>query len=54
MPFAPEIFIFVNVRIVDATTSQKGLVRLNGGVTNESNEEAATPGAVKIAYDAAM
>lgn len=44
----------VNLRIVDATTSQKGLVRLNGGVTNESNEEAATPGAVKIAYDAAM
>ncbi|EDW6697289.1 tail fiber protein [Salmonella enterica subsp. enterica serovar Poona] len=42
------------LRIVDATTSQKGLVRLNGGVTNESNEEAATPGAVKIAYDAAM
>ncbi|HAU3148778.1 TPA: hypothetical protein JDD57_000703 [Salmonella enterica subsp. diarizonae] len=40
--------------LVDATTSQKGLVRLNGGVTNESNEEAATPGAVKIAYDAAM
>lgn len=43
-----------NLRIVDATTSQKGLVRLNSGVTNESNEEAATPGAVKIAYDAAM
>ncbi|EBP3538294.1 hypothetical protein OJ40_06450 [Salmonella enterica subsp. enterica] len=42
------------LRIVDATTSQKGLVRLNGGVTNESNGEAATPGAVKIAYDAAM
>ncbi|EIZ1729870.1 tail fiber protein [Salmonella enterica] len=42
------------LRIVDATTSQKGLVRLNGGVTDESNKEAATPGAVKIAYDAAM
>lgn len=46
--------ILTYLRIVDATTSQKGLVRLNGGVTNESNEEAATPGAVKIAYDAAM
>ena len=46
--------VLKNLRIVDATTSQKGLVRLNGGVTNESNEEAATPGAVKIAYDAAM
>lgn len=51
----PDPALFVkNLRIVDATTSQKGLVRLNGGVTNESNEEAATPGAVKIAYDAAM
>lgn len=51
----PDVEKFLqNLRIVDATTSQKGLVRLNGGVTNESNEEAATPGAVKIAYDAAM
>ncbi len=51
----PDVAKFLqNLRIVDATTSQKGLVRLNGGVTNESNEEAATPGAVKIAYDAAM
>lgn len=43
-----------NVGLVDATTSQKGLVRLNGGVTDESNKTAATSGAVKIAYDAAM
>ncbi|ENE3235113.1 phage tail protein [Escherichia coli] len=43
-----------NIGIYDASTSQKGLVRLNGGVTDESNETAATSGAVKIAYDTAM
>lgn len=40
--------------IYDASTSQKGLVRLNGGVTNDDNTLAATSGAVKIAYDAAI
>ncbi|EBB3994483.1 hypothetical protein CG542_17535 [Salmonella enterica] len=43
-----------NIGIYDASTSQKGLVRLNGGVTDESNETAATSGAVKIAYDTAI
>ncbi|STB59286.1 phage tail fiber protein [Citrobacter freundii] len=43
-----------NLRIVDATTSQKGLVRLNGGVTDDDNTLAATSGAVKIAYDVAI
>ncbi|EIR3036459.1 tail fiber protein [Salmonella enterica] len=43
-----------NIGVYDASTSQKGLVRLNGGVTDESNETAATSGAVKIAYDTAI
>ncbi|EAV3686722.1 hypothetical protein E2W85_06100 [Salmonella enterica] len=43
-----------NIGVYDASTSQKGLVRLNGGVTDESNEAAATSGAVKVAYDAAI
>ncbi|EFT7151618.1 hypothetical protein HVD32_003858, partial [Salmonella enterica] len=43
-----------NIGVYDASTSQKGLVRLNGGVTDESNETAATSGAVKVAYDAAI
>ncbi|SUX74650.1 phage tail fiber protein [Citrobacter freundii] len=40
--------------IVDATTSQKGIVRLNGGVTDADDTLGATSGAVKLAYDAAM
>ncbi|EKG5018731.1 tail fiber protein [Salmonella enterica] len=43
-----------NIGVYDASTSQKGLVRLNGGVTDKSNETAATSGAVKVAYDAAI
>ncbi|EDF7617333.1 hypothetical protein B2E57_03385 [Salmonella enterica] len=43
-----------SIGVYDASTSQKGLVRLNGGVTDESNETAATSGAVKVAYDAAI
>ncbi|EGY4704639.1 tail fiber protein [Salmonella enterica] len=86
MPFAPEIFIFVNVGlgetinraagalqkdqngadipdtalfrqsigVYDASTSQKGLVRLSGGVSDADNTLAATSGAVKISYDAAQ
>ncbi|ECJ2127503.1 phage tail protein [Salmonella enterica] len=50
---APALFR-QNIGVYDASTSQKGLVRLNGGVTDESNETAATSGAVKIAYDAAI
>ncbi|HFH0417182.1 TPA: tail fiber protein [Salmonella enterica subsp. enterica serovar Panama] len=40
--------------VYDASTSQKGLVRLNGGVSDADNTLAATSGAVKIAYDAAI
>ncbi|ECI4645842.1 tail fiber protein [Salmonella enterica] len=50
---APALFR-QNIGVYDASTSQKGLVRLNGGVTDESNETAATSGAVKVAYDAAI
>ncbi|EDS0149021.1 hypothetical protein CSP00_004609, partial [Salmonella enterica subsp. diarizonae] len=46
--------ILTYLGIYDASTSQKGLVRLNGGVTNADDTLAATSGAVKIAYDAAM
>ncbi|EDV3575947.1 hypothetical protein QE52_004671, partial [Salmonella enterica subsp. diarizonae] len=46
--------ILIYLGIYDASTSQKGLVRLNGGVTNADDTLAATSGAVKIAYDAAM
>ncbi|MCW6519769.1 phage tail protein, partial [Yersinia ruckeri] len=42
-----------NLGIHDASTSQKGLVRLNGGVTDDDNTLAATSAAVKIAYDVA-
>ncbi|EHG6235656.1 hypothetical protein J3676_004229 [Salmonella enterica subsp. enterica serovar Stanley] len=51
----PDTALFrQSIGIYDASTSQKGLVRLNGGVTDESNETAATSGAVKVAYDAAI
>lgn len=46
--------ILTYLGIYDASTSQKGLVRLNGGVTNADDTLAATSGAVKIAYDAAI
>ncbi|EIR5382306.1 tail fiber protein [Salmonella enterica] len=46
--------ILTYLGIYDASTSQKGLVRLNGGVTDKSNETAATSSAVKVAYDAAI
>lgn len=46
--------ILTYLGIYDASTSQKGLVRLNGGVTNADDTLAATSGAVKIAYDAAV
>lgn len=42
------------IGVYNATTSQLGLVRLNGGVTNADDSLAATSGAVKIAYDAAQ
>lgn len=51
----PDTALFrQSIGVYDASTSQKGLVRLNGGVTDESNETAATSGAVKVAYDAAI
>ncbi|ECJ2422766.1 phage tail protein [Salmonella enterica subsp. diarizonae] len=43
-----------NIGVYDASTSQKGLVRLSGGVSDADDTLAATPGAVKIAYDAAQ
>ncbi|EKE3139968.1 tail fiber protein [Salmonella enterica] len=43
-----------SIGVYDASTSQKGLVRLNGGVTDEDDTLAATSGAVKIAYDTAQ
>ncbi|EDF7620737.1 hypothetical protein B2E57_21505 [Salmonella enterica] len=46
--------ILIYLGIYDASTSQKGLVRLNGGVTDNDNTLAATSAAVKIAYDAAV
>ncbi|EIF7272843.1 tail fiber protein [Salmonella enterica] len=46
--------ILTYLGIYDASTSQKGLVRLNGGVTDNDNTLAATSAAVKIAYDAAI
>lgn len=46
--------ILTYLGIYDASTSQKGLVRLNGGVTNADDTLAATSGAVKIANDAAI
>ncbi|EBU3913835.1 hypothetical protein CWK15_20915 [Salmonella enterica] len=51
----PDTALFrQNIGVYDASTSQKGLVRLNGGVTNADDTLAATSGAVKIAYDAAI
>ncbi|EAN5160595.1 hypothetical protein EIR47_11115 [Salmonella enterica] len=43
-----------NIGVYDASTSQKGLVRMSGGVSNADNTLAATSGAVKISYDAAQ
>ncbi|EAT2563876.1 hypothetical protein EI761_27345 [Salmonella enterica] len=43
-----------NIGVYDASTSQKGLVRLSGGVSDADDSLAATAGAVKIAYDAAQ
>ncbi|EBI5824866.1 hypothetical protein DVH92_05665 [Salmonella enterica] len=51
----PDTALFrQNIGVYDASTSQKGLVRLNGGVTNADDTLAATSGAVKIDYDAAI
>ena len=36
------------------TTAEKGVVRLNSQLTNDSEQEAATPKAVKTAYDKAV
>ncbi|EAN5160346.1 hypothetical protein EIR47_09800 [Salmonella enterica] len=43
-----------SIGVYDASTSQKGLVRLNGGVSNADDTLGATSGAVKIAYDTAI
>ncbi|EDQ2315230.1 hypothetical protein YL59_003176 [Salmonella enterica subsp. enterica] len=43
-----------SIGVYDASTSQKGLVRLNGGVSDADDTLGATSGAVKIAYDAAL
>ena len=40
-------------KLPTGTTSEKGVVRLNSQVTNGSEQEAATPKAVKTAYDKA-
>ncbi|MIE73175.1 hypothetical protein EL06_28435, partial [Salmonella enterica subsp. diarizonae] len=51
----PDTALFrQSIGVYDASTSQKGLVRLNGGVTDNDNTLAATSAAVKIAYDAAV
>ncbi|EME5636587.1 tail fiber protein [Salmonella enterica] len=51
----PDTALFrQSIGVYDASTSQKGLVRLNGGITNADDTLAATSGAVKIAYDAAI
>ncbi|EEL4556497.1 hypothetical protein GI479_23525 [Salmonella enterica] len=43
-----------NIGVYDASTSQKGLVRLSGGVSDADDTLAATSGAVKISYDTAQ
>ncbi|HIC5884229.1 TPA: phage tail protein [Salmonella enterica subsp. enterica serovar Thompson] len=51
----PDTALFrQNIGVYDASTSQKGLVRLNGGVSDADDTLGATSGAVKIAYDAAQ
>ena len=41
-------------KLPTGTTSEKGVVRLNSQVANDSEQEAATPKAVKTAYDKAV
>lgn len=58
---APKDLTATSVSVVDAdghthklpigTTSEKGVVRLNSQLSNDSEQEAATPKAVKAAYD---
>ncbi|EBH8951849.1 hypothetical protein EA127_28345, partial [Salmonella enterica subsp. diarizonae serovar 48:i:z] len=43
-----------SIEVYDASTSQKGLVRLSGGVSDADDTLAATSGAVKISYDTAQ
>ncbi|EKI6059084.1 tail fiber protein, partial [Salmonella enterica] len=51
----PDTALFrQSIGVYDASTSQKGLVRLNGGVSDADDTLGATSGAVKIAYDAAI
>ncbi|HAK0820858.1 TPA: hypothetical protein H1P87_004551 [Salmonella enterica] len=51
----PDTALFrQSIGVYDASTSQKGLVRLNGGVSDADDTLGATSGAVKIAYDAAQ
>ncbi len=40
-----------NIKIADGTTTTKGIVKLNNSTTSTSQVEAATPLAVKTAYD---
>ncbi|EKA7106818.1 tail fiber protein, partial [Salmonella enterica] len=51
----PDAALFrQSIGVYDASTSQKGLVRLNGGVSDADDTLGATSGAVKIAYDTAI
>lgn len=51
----PDTALFrQSIGVYDASTSQKGLARLNGGVSDADDTLAATSGAVKISYDAAQ
>ncbi|EPF5564725.1 phage tail protein [Escherichia coli] len=42
---------FIGQKVLDASLTQKGVVQLNSAVNSESETEAATPKAVKIAMD---
>ncbi|HFB2053551.1 tail fiber protein, partial [Escherichia coli] len=42
---------FIGQKVPDASLTQKGVVRLNSAVNSESETEAATPKAVRIAMD---
>lgn len=43
--------LFIGQKVPDASLTQKGVVQLNSAVNSESETEAATPKAVKIAMD---
>lgn len=52
--YLPGYGVGVNINTLDAGTTQKGVTRLSSDVNSPATDRAATPAAVKTAYDTAL